>query len=160
MTLNRSTLRKPPAGRTIAVVGDVYRFLVTGDETDGKYSCWEAIVLPGGGPPPHVHRREQEAFYVIDGEITFHVGEERTVAAAGTFVNMTIGTLHSFKNETDRPARMLISVVPAGLEQMFFEIGVPLEEGETSASPPTHEEIEKLLAVGARYGIEVLLPPK
>ncbi len=151
------TIRKPAEGRTIAVVGDVYRFLATGEDTNGKYAMWEAIVPPGGGPPPHVHSREEEGFYVLEGEIAFHIGEERIVAGAGMFANMPAGTPHSFKNETDRPARMLISVAPAGLEQMFFEVGVPLAEGATTAPPPRKEEIDKLLAVAPRYGIEVKL---
>src|SRR3954471_6155991 len=104
------TLRQPGEGRTIAVVGDVYRFLATGEETDGKYALWEAVVPPGGGPPPHVHSREEEGFYVLEGEITFQIGDERLVAAAGTFANMPVGTPHSFKNESGRPARMLIFV--------------------------------------------------
>src|ERR1700710_2605568 len=76
-SMNRAyTLRAANKGRTIAIVGDVYRFLATGDETDGKYAIWEAIVPPGGGPPPHVHSREEEGFYILEGEITFHVGLE------------------------------------------------------------------------------------
>src|SRR5436305_1532254 len=75
-----------------------------------------------------------------------------------TFATMPVGTPHSFKNESNKPARMLISVAPAGLEQMFFEVGVPLAEGATTALPPTKEEIEKLLAVAPSYGIEIKLP--
>jgi hypothetical protein len=56
------------------------------------------------------------------------------------------------------PAKMLLSVAPAGLEQMFFEVGVPLAEGATTAEPPTKDEIEKLLAIAPRYGIEIRLP--
>ena len=152
------TLRTPKEGRTVAVVGDVYRFLATGEDTNGKYALWEALVPPGGGPPPHVHSREEEGFYVLEGEITLFLGDQRLVASAGMFANMPVGTLHSFKNETDRPARMLISVAPAGLEKMFFEFGVPLAEGTTTALPPTKDEIEKLLAVAPRYGIEIKLP--
>lgn len=151
-------LRKPGTGRTIAVVGDVYRFLATGEETAGKYAMWDALVPPGGGPPPHVHSREEESFYVLEGEITFRVNGETIIASAGTFANMPIGSLHSFKNETDRPARMIISVAPAGLEKMFFEVGVPLAEGSTTALPPTKEEIEKLLAVAGNYGVEIKVP--
>src|ERR1700680_3294479 len=62
-------IRIPTEGRTIAVVGDVYRFLATGEDTNGKYALWEAIVPPGGGPPPHVHSREEEGFYILEGEI-------------------------------------------------------------------------------------------
>src|SRR5277367_6223847 len=143
-------VRTPTEGRTIAVVGDVYRFLATGDDTNGKYALWEAIVGPGGGPPPHVHSREEEGFYILEGEITFTINGERVVATAGMFANMPVGTTHSFKNESTKPAKMLISVAPAGLEQMFFEVGVPLAKGETTALPPTEEEIEKLLAASPR----------
>ena len=151
-------INTPPQGRTIAVVGDVYRFLATGEDTNGKYALWEALVPPGGGPPPHVHSREEEGFYILEGEITFTINGERVVATAGTFANMPVGTPHSFKNESDKPARMLISVAPAGLEKMFFEVGVPLPEGATTALPPTKQEIEKLLATAPSYGIEIRLP--
>lgn len=152
------TLRKSTEGRTLAIVGDVYRFLATGADTDGSYAQFEAIVPPGGGPPPHIHLREEEGFYILDGEITFHIGEQRIVATAGMFANMPIGVPHSFKNETDRPARMLITVAPAGIEQMFFEVGVPLADGSTTALPPTQEEIAKLLKIAPDYGIEILIP--
>jgi quercetin dioxygenase-like cupin family protein len=152
------TIHKPTEGRTIAVVGDVYRFLATGEDTNGKYALWEAVVLPGGGPPPHVHSREEEGFYVLEGEINFTIGDQRHVATAGMFANMPVGTPHSFKNESDKPAKMLISIAPAGLEKMFFEVGVPVPPGATTAAPPTKAEIERLLAAAPRYGIEIKLP--
>lgn len=155
---NKPTINVPPQGRTVAVVGDVYRFLATGEETNGRYAMWEAIVPPGGGPPPHVHSREEEGFYILEGEITFTVNGEKIVAKAGTFANMPVGTPHSFKNESGQPARMLISVAPAGLEQMFFEVGVPVEPGATTAPLPTKADIEKLLTVAPRYGIEIRVP--
>src|ERR1700733_13953440 len=124
----------------------------------GKSGLWEAIVPPGGGPPPHVHSREEEGFYILEGEIAVQIGDERVLATAGMFANMPVGMPHSFKNESGKPARMLISVAPAGLEKMFFEVGVPVAQGATSAEPPTKEEIEKLIAVAPRYGIEIRLP--
>ncbi len=155
---HQPTLKKPGEGRTIGVVGDIYRFLATGEDTDGRYALLEAIVPPGGGPPPHIHSREEEGFYILEGEITFQLGEERFVAVAGTFTNMPVGSLHSFKNESSKPVKMLISVAPAGLEKMFFEIGQPVAPGATSAPPPTREEIEKLLEIAPCYGIEIKLP--
>jgi hypothetical protein len=103
--------RQPGEGRTIGVVGDVYRFLATG------------------------------------------------VARTGMFASMPIGSQHSFKNEMQSPARMLITVAPAGLEKMFFEVGQPVVPGANSAPPPTPEIIEKLLAIAPKYGIEIKLPP-
>ena len=151
-------INTPPQGRTIAVVGDVYRFLATGDDTNGKYALFEALVGPGGGPPPHVHSREEEGFYVLEGKITFTINGERVVATAGTFANMPVGTPHSFKNESGKPARMLISVAPAGLEQMFIEVGAPLDKGATIALPPTKDEIDRLLAAAPRFGVEIKVP--
>lgn len=152
------TIRKAGEGRTIAVVGDVYRFLATGEDTNDKYALLEAIVPPGGGPPPHVHSREEEGFYILEGEITFTIGDQRLTASAGMFANMPVGTPHSFKNESQKPARMLISVAPAGLEKMFFEVGVPLAQGARTAPPVTKAEIDKLLEIAPRYGIEIRLP--
>jgi quercetin dioxygenase-like cupin family protein len=151
------TVREPGEGKAISVVGDVYRFLATGDETDGRYAMFEAVVSPGGGPPPHIHSREEESFYVLEGEITFQVGDQRIVATAGTFANMPVGSLHSFKNYLDKPARMIISVAPAGLEKMFMEVGQPVEFGQP-APLPSRGEIERLLAVAPGYGIEIRLP--
>ena len=150
-------IKEPTEGRTIGIVGDIYRFLATSEETGGRYSMFEATVLPGGGPPPHIHRREDETFYVLEGEITFQVGDKRRVAKSGTFVHMPIGILHAFKNETNQPAKMLISFAPAGLEEMFFEVGKDLAAGETPGEP-LPEEIEKLLEAAGRFGIEYKLP--
>jgi quercetin dioxygenase-like cupin family protein len=143
----------------ITVVGDVYRFLATGAETEGKYAAFEAVVPPGGGPPPHTHSREEESFFVLEGEIPYTVNGATLVAGPGTFANRPVGSLHSFKNESSRTARMLISVAPAGLEEMFFEVGTPLPPRSTTAFPPTPQEIDKLLAAAPRYGIEIMPPP-
>jgi mannose-6-phosphate isomerase-like protein (cupin superfamily) len=152
------TLRLSTEGRCIAVVGDVYRFLAIGADTDGKYALMEALVGPGGGPPPHVHSREEEAFYILEGEITFQVGDQIIVATPGMFANVPVGTTHSFRNDGKKTAKMLITIAPAGLEQMFLEFGVPVAPGTTSAPPPTQEEMLKLLEVAPRYGVEIKLP--
>jgi quercetin dioxygenase-like cupin family protein len=151
------TLRKSHEGRTIAVVGDIYRFLATGEDTAGKYAMFESTLSPGGGPPPHTHSREEESFYVLEGTVTFQVGDKKWTATAGDFANVPIGCLHCFKNETDKSARMLVTVTPAGLDQMFLETGVPVAPGE-SPPPPSAAEIERLLAAAPKYGIEIHLP--
>ncbi len=150
-------IKEPTEGRTIGIVGDIYRFLATGAETGGRYSIFEATVLPGGGPPPHIHRLEDETFYVLEGEITFQIADKRHVAGPGTFVHMPIGNQHAFRNETDQRARMLISFAPAGLENMFFEVGKDLKDGGLP-DEPSPEELGKLLETASRYGIEFELP--
>jgi len=146
-------VKRPAECKRVGLVGDVYRFVTTGDETGGRYTLLEATVLPGGGPPPHIHRREEETFYVIEGEITFQIGDEKSVCGPGTFVHVPIGNLHGFKNESNQAAKMLITFSPSGLERMFFENGKELNVGEPP-EPTSPEEIEQLLAAAARYGIE------
>lgn len=155
---NKAIVRRPGEGITIGVVGDVYRLLVTGEETDGKYAMFDALVPPGGGPPPHVHTREEESFYILEGEITFLIGDQRVVATAGMFANVSTGCLHAFKNESDKPARMIITVAPSGLEKMFMEVGHPVAATATEAPKPTQADIEKLLAIAPNYGIEIRVP--
>jgi quercetin dioxygenase-like cupin family protein len=151
------TLTRKGEGPGLAVVGDIYRFLATGADTHDRYSIWEAMVGPGGGPPLHVHSREDEGFYVLEGEMTFRVDDKTIRATAGTFVNLPPGVRHAFKNESATVARMLLLVAPAGLEQMFFETAVPVTD--FSAPPkPTPDEIERLLTAAPRYGVEIFPP--
>ena len=79
------------------------------------------------------------------------------MARPGDFVNLPVGSLHSFTNATDKPAKMLITLAPAGLEKMFVEIGRPVSPGATTASPPTPEELAQLPAVASRYGVTVVV---
>ncbi len=152
------TLRKPGTGKTFGIVGDIVRIIVTGDETEGKFATFETTVPPHCGPPLHTHSREQESFFVLEGEITFQVGDERFVARAGTFANMPIGSLHCFRNETESPVKMLITVVPAGFEKIFFEAGIQLEEGATTAPAQTPADFGKLMSVAPKFGIEIRVP--
>lgn len=155
---HKAIVRRPGEGIAIGVVGDVYRCLATGEETDGKYAMFDALVPPGGGPPPHVHTREEESFYVLEGEVTFLIGDQRVVATAGMFANVSTGCLHAFRNESDKPARMIITVAPAGLEKMFLEVGHPVSSTATEAPRPTQADIDKLLAIAPSYGIEIRVP--
>lgn len=159
MTTDRAPVLKIPGeGRTVGVVGDTYRFLATGEETGGMYALWEAVVPPGGGPPPHRHSREDEGFHVLEGEIVFYCDEKRTAAGPGTFVNMPVGSRHWFTNESQTPARMLILVAPAGLEKMFFEVGRPVDPQTASAPRPTKDDLERLLSIAPKYGLEIEPP--
>ena len=75
------------------------------EETDGRHAMFEAVVLPGGGPPPHLHTREDETFYVLEGEITFQMGGEKLAAGPGTFVHMPIGNRTHSRTRLIKPPR-------------------------------------------------------
>ena len=149
------TIRGNNDGSTLAVVGDVYRFLATSEDTGGSYAAWHATVYPGGGPPPHTHRNEEEVFFVLKGEVTIFDDGTPVSAKAGSCAVLPRGTRHWFKNEGDNPAEMLVLVAPAGLEEMFQHTGHPWssEKGEPGSPPP--EEIETLKRLAPSYGIEL-----
>ena len=142
-------------GPSIWVFGDRYTIKCGGNDTSGAFAMVEAIVFPGGGPPPHIHRREDEASYVLDGELEFHVDGQTFPATSGAWVKLERGSLHFFRNTGTKPARMLIMVTPAGLEEFFKEIGRTAVDGETEPVVPTQGDIDKLLEAAPGYGIEI-----
>ena len=145
-------------GRTWSAVGDKYVMLATGEQTGGAYCLAEATVPPGGGPPPHFHTREEETFYVLEGEITFTLGNRTVLGTPGAFVQIPRGTPHAFKNQTAAPARMLIQCIPAGFDRFMAEFATELPSPDSPPLPPSPAEIGKLLSIAPKYGI-VLLPP-
>jgi quercetin dioxygenase-like cupin family protein len=144
-------------GKSIWCVGDTYTFKMVGEDTSGAFAFWEAAVPPQGGPPPHIHKGEDEAYYVLEGELEVLDGDRTFTVSAGSFVYLPRGTLHAFKNVGKSPSRMLLLITPAGLENFFFEVGQPAQAGET-APPLGPEEIEKTLEIAPKYGLEVRLP--
>ena len=146
-------------GRSIWVIGDRYTIKCSGNDTSGAYALIEAIVPPGGGPPPHIHSREDEAFYVLEGELQFLAEGQSFTATSGAWVTLAKGSLHFFKNIGTKPARMLIVVTPAGLEDFFLEVGREAIEGETEPVAPTPEDIQKLIQAAPKYGLEIRMPP-
>lgn len=144
-------------GKTVWMVGtDLMTFKATGEDTGGAFALFDSLVLPGGGPPPHIHTREDESFYVLEGEFEFLAGDRWIQATQGSFVNIPKGTLHTLKNAGETVGRLLTLVAPAGLDKFFEEAGEP---GTDISLPPEPPEVEKLLDTAARYGIEFPPPP-
>ncbi len=146
----------PNDGEYYSVVGDVYRFIAYAGDTDGTYGFWEATVPPGGGPPPHTHSREEEGFYVIDGEVTIYVDGDEFVAGPGSFVNLPKGSKHRFRNNSDRPIKMLIIVAPGGFEGFFSEVGTKVAGMEAQPAANVEEQIARIGAIAPNYGLELL----
>jgi quercetin dioxygenase-like cupin family protein len=136
--------------------GDLYRFLVTGAESDGAYFAMEALVPPGGGPPPHVHRHEDETFYVLEGECRFLLGDEWITARAGDFVNVPRGTVHRFRNDGREETRMIVTFTPAGIEGFFEETLQPTLDPSAPGPDNVDEVAARYAAAAPRYGIEFL----
>ncbi|MGE0117044.1 MAG: cupin domain-containing protein [Dongiaceae bacterium] len=143
-------IRDPAAGSTLDVLGVTHVYKATGAETGGSFSLWEAVVPPGAGAPPHTHDREDEAFYVLSGELLIEFEGEpvpHRVGPGGFFFGAR-GRRHSYRNIGDQPAHVLILSAPScGLDQMFVEL-----DAVTAAGMP---EIGKLATIAAKYGVTI-----
>jgi len=147
-------------GPTLAVAGGNYRILVSGKQTGGEFATIEMLVPPGGGPGPHAHPDFQESFYVVEGEVEVQSTAGIYTATKGAYIVIPKGGMvHGFKNKSTQLAKLLCVVVPAGLEEMFVELGVPVAEG-TFLPPPVMDDAmrKKVLALFEKYG-QQMYPP-
>lgn len=150
---------QPGKGQMTGVAGDIYTIKASGKDTNGAYTIMEAIIPAQKGPPPHIHSREEESFFVLEGELEFFADGEKTVAGVGASVTVPVGSLHYFRNLGDTPARMLIIAVPAGLDEYFVEVSQA--EGTFSEdTPPVMDDnqIKKMIELAPKYGIEIKTP--
>jgi len=141
--------------------GDRVSFLATGAETHGSCFIMEGLVAPGGGPPPHIHRFEDESFYMLEGNVTFHAGGLTIYAKPRDFIHIPRGTVHSLKNEGTVPGRALVIVSPAGPTgaQQFFEESFTRTTDRNASPPPmTDELVQRMIAAAARNGMEFIRP--
>ncbi|MBX7168636.1 MAG: cupin domain-containing protein [Pirellulales bacterium] len=129
--------------------GDVIYCKLVGSDTGGAFSVFETIVPPQGGPPPHVHHREDETFYVVEGQFEFSVSGRTISAGPGAVVYAPRDLPHRFQNDSATPGKMLVIACPAGIEHFFAELSQFPATG-----PP---EVEKLQALALRYGLELFL---
>ena len=147
------------AGPTYRVVTDLVTFKAVGEDSNGAYSLFESCTLPGMGVPPHRQRYEDEAFFVLAGVYTFLIDDQQVELQAGGYAFAPRGTVHGFTNTGETAARMLILVSPGGIhEQFFVEAGEPIADPTNPPAPSGPPDFPRLLAVAAKYGIEILPP--
>ena len=134
--------------------GSLMTFLASGEDTHGQFALIEAVARRGNVPPPHIHHREDEIFYVLEGEIVISVGDRAINGTAGTMVFLPRDVPHSFTIESDQ-SRMLILLTPAGLEGWFKEFSVAAPAMTLPpADEPAYGEVQRMLQAAPRYGIE------
>lgn len=157
--LNQNQFKHVPAGAGPAYCGPGNRitYLITGAETGGAFFMAEVSVVPGGGPPPHIHSREDESFYVQQGTLAVQVGDKTLNVSTGDFVQLPRGVMHSFKNIGDDAAKLLMVAAPSGLENYFAETFFPAAD---AASIPDLGQavIARAMKIAPKYGLDLLLP--
>jgi quercetin dioxygenase-like cupin family protein len=144
--------------RSVWYNGSLMTFLATGEDTHGQLALIETVARRGNVPPPHIHHREDETFYVLEGEVVVSVGDRTIKGTAGTMFFLPRDVAHSFTIESEQ-SRMLILLTPAGLEGWFKEFSVPAPAMTLPpADEPAYGEVQQMLEAAPRYGIEFVLP--
>ena len=151
----------PAEGRAMRMAGaQLVTRKVSSDQTGGAYSLFEATTHSGSGPPPHVHHREDEAYYVLEGEYEFMVDDHTIKAGAGSLIYVPKGTLHTHKNVGDGVGRMLLTQTPGGLYELFFQKAGRPADGD-DGGPLAFEDLPHaerwIVEVAAEHGTEI--PP-
>jgi quercetin dioxygenase-like cupin family protein len=154
----KGMLMTPAPAETVHLLGNLITFRATSAMTGGAFSIAEARTAPGQGSPPHLQRRDVEAFLVLEGSYEFTVGGETRVEGPGGFVLVPADVPHWFRNPTDADSRMLIINLPGGLHEAFFrEAGDPVADA-TTFPPMGAPDVPRMMGVAAGYGIEFLPP--
>ena len=141
-------------GERLWIVGDTMTLKATGERTGGRLVVLENLTAPGGGPPPHVHTREDEFFFVLDGTFEIRIADDVHRVGPGGFAYVPRGTVHNFRNAADSPARILIGFTPGGIEGFFRDAGrTALDDGP--APPVDDDEVSRTMVAAQRYGLEL-----
>lgn len=148
-------------GNATWAMGSLFERLVSGAETEGAFDMTVATQPPGIAPPLHVHAHEAEAFYVLEGSMVYQAGADLHHLTAGSFIYLPRGVPHAFRITGDTPARFLSLNAPAGLMDLYDEVGMPAAERRLPGPDgvPMPVEIARWNEIGPRYGIQVLGPP-
>ena len=159
MTVNRAGMvQQPGQGSSYWVFNDFYTIKTAGEDTSGASNLIELVVQPNSGSLLHIHSREDEFFYFLEGEFQFELGEQTFMVTAGTFLYCPKYLSHSFTNIGENPGKLLTWYTPSGFEKFFEQVGVPAVD---RLAPPLSNKAdtkEKILAFYPSYGI-VLPPP-
>jgi len=135
--------------RVLQVLGEAITVKIGSEQTDGRYAVIEDVSPVGGGPPLHVHRYEDEVFYVLEGEVEFQLGDQRFRAKAGSTAFLPREIPHTFRNVGRIPSKVLVVIIPARFVGFFDEVH--------ALTKPTPEQAMEL---GKTYGLTFLPPPK
>jgi quercetin dioxygenase-like cupin family protein len=148
-------------GPAIWAMGSLFEHLLTAGESAGALGVSLVTMPPGVGTPLHRHTHEAEAFYLLEGTLTYRAGEDIHHLEPGSFIYLPLGVPHAFRITGTKPAQFLALTTPGGLMDLYDEVGIPARERRIPGpdGQPMDVEIAKWNVVGPRYGLEVVGPP-
>lgn len=154
-------VRAPGDGPATWAMGSLFERLASAAETAGAFGLSLVTQPPGVATPLHVHAHEAEAFYLLDGTMTYQAGETLYRLSAGHFIYLPRGVPHAFRITGTTPVRFLGLAVPGGLMDLYDDVGIPALERRLPGSDgqPVEEEIRRWGEVSPRYGLSVVGPP-
>jgi quercetin dioxygenase-like cupin family protein len=157
----RVLVRQPGEGPATWAMGSLFERVVSGGETGGAFCMSLVTQPPGTATPLHVHTREAEAFYVLDGTLIYQAGEELHHLTAGSFIYLPTAVPHAFRVTGSTPVRFLGLASPGGLMDLYDEVGIPARERRLPGpdGTPLGEDVVRWLDVAPRYGLQVVGPP-
>jgi quercetin dioxygenase-like cupin family protein len=138
-------------GKKVNVLGIPMVIRIHGRDTGGVVSAVESHDIAGGGPPPHIHHREDETFQILEGEYEWTVGGKTFLAQKGTTIFAPRGIPHTYRYVGKPPGRLMCVITPSGFEEFFEEID--------ALTPEQQQNIPQVIAIGQKYGLEFPPPP-
>lgn len=138
-------------GKAVNILGIPMLIRVHGRDTNGTVSVVESHDVPGGGPPPHIHHREDETFQILDGDYEFMVGGKTILAKPGTTLFAPRNVPHTYRYVGKTPGKLMCVITPSGFEGFFEEIG--------AMTPQQQQDIPRVIEVAKKFGLEFLPPP-
>jgi quercetin dioxygenase-like cupin family protein len=140
----------PNGGKSVNILGIPMLIRIHGRDTNGIVSVVESHDVPGGGPPPHIHHREDETFQILAGDYEFTVAGKSFVAGPGTTIFAPRGIPHTYRYLGTTPGRLMCVITPSGFEGFFEEIG--------ALSSQQQQDIPRVLEIAGKYSLEILPP--
>jgi quercetin dioxygenase-like cupin family protein len=143
-------------GTSVWAMGVLVTLKLQSKDAGGTYAMFEDYIPPGVGTPLHVHSREEEFWYMLDGELNWYVGNKQFQAKKGDFINTPRGVPHRFKNASNKPARMFLGYSPGGFEQWFLDVGKPVRNLQEAPPKVTPDDIQQAIKAAKNYGVEFM----